>query len=450
MRSIRKKLLATTVVAASMLSTASVAKAEDVTGGGASFPYTFLVSAIAEFNKTTGHNLTYTSTGSGTGKRNFKAGTFKFAGTDSAVGTADLPSFGWTYVPYLAGATAVAYRLDEIKGATLSLSKDTLNGIFSGTITKWNDPNIAADMKISPAFANQKKKSDLKGASTLWENIAGKKALVTVTLLPATLKASKGKVIEVIDTKTKKVVRNATIGTKGQYGLTFDTDVKNEYQVKVAGKEVAKYKVIEVKFPDRPIVVVYRQDPSGTTNNFCLFMKSAVNPGWTQNDNFGSCVPGGITQFGSRYQGQNTSTNLSNYIADTNGTIGYTEVSYVTDASRAAKGIRAANIRNAAGVYVAPTSSNYNSFLKGATLDEKGLATFNYNQTSNRTAYPIGPVTYGLGQTSSDAKNKVVAEFFEWVLTKYSPANAEALGYTPLLGSFQSKGVVLAKKIGAG
>lgn len=450
MRSIRKKLLATTVVAASMLSTASVAKAEDVTGGGASFPYTFLVSAIAEFNKTTGHNLTYTSTGSGTGKRNFKAGTFKFAGTDSAVGTADLPSFGWTYVPYLAGATAVAYRLDEIKGATLSLSKDTLNGIFSGTITKWNDPNIAADMKISPAFANQKKKSDLKGASTLWENIAGKKALVTVTLLPATLKASKGKVIEVIDTKTKKVVRNATIGTKGQYGLTFDTDVKNEYQVKVAGKEVAKYKVIEVKFPDRPIVVVYRQDPSGTTNNFCLFMKSAVNPGWTQNDNFGSCVPGGITQFGSRYQGQNTSTNLSNYIADTNGTIGYTEVSYVTDASRAAKGIRAANIRNAAGVYVAPTSSNYNSFLKGATLDEKGLATFNYNQTSNRTAYPIGPVTYGLGQKSSDAKNKVVAEFFEWVLTKYSPANAEALGYTPLLGSFQSKGVVLAKKIGAG
>lgn len=450
MRSIRKKLLATAVVAASVMSTASVAKAEDVTGGGASFPYTFLVSAIAEFNKTTGHNLTYTSTGSGTGKRNFKSGQFKFAGTDSAVGSSDVPSFGWTYVPYLAGATAVAYRLDEIKGATLSLSKDTLNGIFSGLITQWNDPNIAADQKISPAFANQKKKSDLKGVSTLWENIAGKQARLTVTLLPAAEKSSKGKTIEVIDTKTKKVVRNATVAAKGQYGLTFATDVKNEYQVKVAGKEVAKYKVIPVTLPDKPIVVVYRQDPSGTTNNFCLFMKSAVNPSWTQNDNFGSCVPGGISSFGSRFQGQNTSTNLSNYIADTNGTIGYTEVSYVTDSSRAAKGIRAANIRNAAGVYVAPTSYNYNSFLKGATLDDKGLVTFNYAQTSNKTAYPIGPVTYGLGQTSADAKNKVVAEFFEWVLTKYSPANAEALGYTPLLGSFQEKGVALAKKVGAG
>ncbi|NDB18633.1 MAG: hypothetical protein EB027_05145, partial [Actinobacteria bacterium] len=154
--------------------------------------------AIAEFNKTTGHNLTYTSTGSGTGKRNFKAGTFKFAGTDSAVTGSDIPTFGWTYVPYLAGATAIAYRLDEIKGATLSLSKDTLNGIFAGLITNWNDPNIAADMKISPAFANQKKKSDLKGASTLWENVGNKQARVTVTLLPATVKSSKGKTIEVI------------------------------------------------------------------------------------------------------------------------------------------------------------------------------------------------------------------------------------------------------------
>jgi hypothetical protein len=43
-----------------------------------------------------------------------------------------------------------------------------------------------------------------------------------------------------------------------------------------------------------------------------------------------------------------------------------------------------------------------------------------------------------------------VSEFFQWVLTKYSPANAEALGYTPLLGTFQTKGVELAKKVGAG
>ena len=353
-------------------------------------------------------------------------------------------------MPYLAGSIAVAYRLDEAKGATLSLSKDTLNGIFAGLITKWNDPNIAADQKISPSWANSKKKSDLKGASALWENQVNRQAKITVALQPAVLKASKGKTIEVIDTTKKKTLKSVTIGAKGEYAIDFQSDVKDEYQVKVAGKEVAKYKVTTVKLPDRPIVVVYRQDPSGTTNNFCNFMKNAVNTSWTQNDNFASCVPGGISSFGSRFQGQNTSTNLSNYIADTNGTIGYTEVSFVTDPTRAGKGMRAANIRNAAGVYVAPTSAGYNSFLAGGTMDTKGFVTFDFAQTTNKTAYPLGAVTYGLGQTAADAKNKVVAEFFQWVLTTYAPANAEALGYTPLLGSMQTKGVALAKKIGAG
>lgn len=117
------------ITAASVLSSASIAKAENVTGGGASFPVQFLTPAIAEFNKTFGHNLTYTSTGSGTGKKNFKSGTFKFAGTDSAVGSKDLPTFGWTYIPYVAGAIAIAYRLDELGGATLSLSPGTINEI---------------------------------------------------------------------------------------------------------------------------------------------------------------------------------------------------------------------------------------------------------------------------------------------------------------------------------
>ena len=64
-----KHFVAIVIAAAGVLSTSSIAKAEDVTGGGASFPVSFLTPAIAEFNKTFGHNLTYTSTGSGTGNR---------------------------------------------------------------------------------------------------------------------------------------------------------------------------------------------------------------------------------------------------------------------------------------------------------------------------------------------------------------------------------------------
>ncbi len=444
-----KRFVAVLITAAGVLSSASIAKAEDVTGGGASFPVQFLTPAIAEFNKLYSHNLTYTSTGSGTGKKNFKSGTFKFAGTDSAVGSSDVPTFGWTYVPYLAGAIAVGYRLDELKGVTLSLSPATINGIFGGVISKWNDPSIANDIKTNPTWANQKKKSEVKGATALWENISATSAKITVSLLPATLKANKGKKVEWIDDTTKKVLKSVTLAAKAEVNMTSNVKATNTFSIKVGGKTIATYAQASVTLPDLAIQVVYRADTSGTTNNFCQYMKGAVNPDWAINDAFQSCVPGGVTKYGSRFVGQPQSNNQANYIADTNGAIGYAEVAYVTDSTRAAKGIRAANIRNAAGAFVPPTSAGYNSHLAGGVQDAKGLIAFDWKQATNKSAYPIGAVTYGLCQTSADAKNKVTAQFFQWLLTDFGPKNAEALGYTPLLGTSAAKGVELAKKCGA-
>jgi phosphate transport system substrate-binding protein len=444
-----KHFVAVVLATAGVLSTSSIAKAEDVTGGGASFPVSFLTPAIAEFNKTYGHNLTYTSTGSGTGKKNFKAQTFKFAGSDSAVGSSDLPSFGWNYVPYVAGAIAIGYRLDELKGATLSLSPTSINGIFGGTISTWNHPAIQSDVNLSPPWGNTKKKSDVKGAAVLWENVSRTSAKITVSLLPAALKANKGKKIEWIDDSTKKVVKTLSVGSKAEVNMTSSVNLKDTYSIKVGGKTIATYKQVSIKLPNKPIQVVYRADTSGTTNNFCQYMQGASNPAWKVNDAFQSCVPGGITAYGSRFVGQPQSNNQANYIANTNGSIGYGEVSYYTDPSRAAKGVRAANIRNAAGAFVAPTSAGYNSHLAGGTQDEKGLISFNWKQTSNKTAYPLGAVTYGLCQTASDAKNKVVSQFFQWVISDFAPKNAEALAYTPLLGSTATNAMALAKKCGA-
>lgn len=449
MKNRMKRLVAVLITAAGVLSTASVAKAEDVTGGGASFPVQFLTPAIAEFNRTFGHNLTYTSTGSGTGKRNFKNETFKFAGTDSAVGSSDLPSFEWNYIPYVAGAIAVAYRLDELQGATLSLSPQTINGIFGGTVERWDHPSIAADIKANPTWANTKKKSDVRGATALWENVSANSAKITVSMLPATLKSNAGKKIEWIDDTAKKVLKTIVVGSKAEVNMTSTIKPKDTFSIKIGGKTVATFKQLSVKLPNKPVIVVYRADTSGTTNNFCQYMKGAVNVDWAINDAFQSCVPGGITRFGSRFVGQPQNNNQANYIADTNGAIGYAEVAYVTDPTRAAKGIRAANIRNAAGRFVAPTAAGYNSHLAGGTQDARGLITFAWNQSTNTTAYPLGAVTYGLCQTKSDAKNKVVSQLFQWLLTDYGPKNAEALGYTPLLGATAAKGVELAKKCGA-
>lgn len=445
-----KRFAAVAIVAASVLSTTSTASArEDITGGGASFPVQFLTPAIAEFNRTFNHNLTYTSTGSGTGKRNFRNETFKFAGSESAVGSAELPAFDWNYVPFIAGAIAVAYRLDEIQGVTLSLTQPTINGIFGGTIEKWNDPSIANDLKNNPPWANKKKKSDVRGATALWENTSGTSARVTVSMLPATLKANKGKKIEWIDDTKKKVLKTVTVGAKAEVRMESPVKPTDTFSVKIGGKTVATFEQVTVNLPDRPIIVVYRADTSGTTNNFCQYMRNAVNSDWVVNDAFTSCIPGGVQRFGSRFVGQPQNNNQANYIADTNGAVGYAEVAYVTDPTRAAKGIRAANIRNAAGAFVAPTAAGYNVHLAGTTQDTRGLITFNWNMNTTRDAYPLGAVTYGLCQQRNDAKNKVVAQFFEWLVSDFAPKNAEALGYTPLLGAFQQRSVALAKLCGS-
>ncbi|NBP17373.1 MAG: phosphate ABC transporter substrate-binding protein, PhoT family, partial [Actinobacteria bacterium] len=141
----RKKLFsAISMVVAASLAVGSAALAESISGSGATFPQQFQASASAAFNAATGHTVSYANPGGGSskGKADFKANLTDFGGTDSAVTSAQAAAFDWVYVPYVGGAIAIAYRLDELGGATLSLSPATINGIFGGTITKWNDASI--------------------------------------------------------------------------------------------------------------------------------------------------------------------------------------------------------------------------------------------------------------------------------------------------------------------
>ena len=453
MRNLRKFIAVASIAATGVLATGGVASAESASGSGATFPQQFLASATVAYNAKTGHNVTYANPGGGSskGKSDFKANLTDFGGSDSAVTTAQAASFDWTYIPYVGGAISVAYRLDELKGATLSLSANTVNGIFGGLITNWADASIAADMRANPTWVNGKKKSDYKGASAQWQPVGPFAASVTISMLPAVVKSAKGKKIELLDKDSKKVLATSTVATKGEVVLNAKgLNDKSTYEVKVDGKTIASYKRTDVKLPSKDITVVYRSDGSGTTNNFVNFMKNYANQDWTVNDAFTSSIPGGssrVSSFGSRFQGQSGSANVSNYIADNNGTIGYTEVSFVTDPTRAAKGMQSALIKNAAGVYVAPTAANASSMIANSTVDAKGFVTFDFKQTTNKTAYPVVAVTYGLGKTAKSAKNAVVSDFFKWILNEYAPANADALGYAPLSGTIKTAGLAKAAEV---
>jgi len=447
MKSFRKVFASTALVVVGSMSVATMASAESIVGTGATFPATFQASATAEYSKTSGHTVAYSNpTGSGAGKTAFFTAGQDFAGTDSSVSSTQTGStaFSWVYVPYVAGAISIAYRLDALAGATLNLSIPTVAGIFDGTIKTWNDPAIVADMAANPIWANSTKKSGFKGASALWTPTSATASTLTVTLNPAALKAAKGKKIEVME--DKKSVKTVTVAAKGQIEIALTTKAA-AYTVKVDGKEVAKFAQSTPTLPSTPITVVYRSSTSGTTNNFIKPL-NAINSKWTIDDSFTKAIPGGVAP--TSFQAGVGSDGVANLIADTNGSIGYTEVSYVTDATRAAKGIRSASVKNVAGKFVAPTAAATSSMIADSDIDSKGFVTFNFKQTTNTTAYPFVAVTYALGKIAPSSKNDVVRGYLQWIVTTYAPAAAESLGYAPLTGALLTVAKNNAMRVGSG
>jgi phosphate transport system substrate-binding protein len=145
-------IIAGSAMAASSIAIAVPAQAaETIPGGGASFPAVFMQQCAADFNGSQKNfTITYTSTGSGTGKGNFSKGTFVFGQTDSSYAGKGEPTFGWEYIPNVGGAITVPINLKNSVtgrslGSSIQLKQKTLAKIFGGQITKWNHPEILKD-----------------------------------------------------------------------------------------------------------------------------------------------------------------------------------------------------------------------------------------------------------------------------------------------------------------
>jgi phosphate transport system substrate-binding protein len=136
------KAKAFAIAALIAVSTAQPAHAVDLTGSGASFVDPLLQACKAGFAKASGHSYVYSSTGSGTGKKNSdsKIGDFWFS--DSAH-TASTKRSTVYHAPIIAAPIAVLVNLPAKKD--IYLSSTTVAKIFAGEITKWNDPAIVAD-----------------------------------------------------------------------------------------------------------------------------------------------------------------------------------------------------------------------------------------------------------------------------------------------------------------
>ncbi len=134
-------------------------KAQDLSGAGATFPQPFYNAVFEEFSQSHGDLVAYGGVGSGSGVRNLRDKIVDFAGSDAFLSDEEMKEMDPViHVPTCMGAVVLAYNIDGVQ--QLNLTGELIADIFSGKVTKWNDPRIATinpevqlpDADIIPVF----------------------------------------------------------------------------------------------------------------------------------------------------------------------------------------------------------------------------------------------------------------------------------------------------------
>ena len=368
-----KKAKALVIAGLIAVSSATPAHAVDLQGSGASFVDPLLQACKAGFAKASSHSYVYTSTGSGTGKKNADAKIGDFWFSDSAH-TASTKRSTVYHAPIVAAPVAVLVNLPAKKDVYLSAT--TVAKIFSGDITKWNDPAIVADNNRSISTTVYKK--DAQGNA---------------------LKDKSGNPV-VLRTGTKSVI----------YTL-----------------------------PNQPIKVIFRADGSGTSNNFTSWLNGVAPTVWTKkgNDAFTTAFPGNINASGNigRIVGANQSQGIATLAAKTKYSITYAEKNWGD-----AYGLRAVSVSNASGNFVYPDSGAVSAFLGEANQDANGIVTYDYGtkvagaDTLGIVSYMLIETEY-----ADKARGAAVKALAEYILSPACSAVDPKLGYVVVSGTFLTK-----------
>ncbi len=159
------------------LSAAGVARAQEVTGAGASFPAPLYSKWAADYNKATGVKINYQSVGSGAGIRQIDAKTVDFGASDAPLKDDELAKKGQLQFPTVIGGVIPVVNIKGIAPGQLRLNGQVLGDIYLGKITKWNDAAIKAlnpsvnlpDVAIAPV-----RRADGSGTTFLFTNYLSK------------------------------------------------------------------------------------------------------------------------------------------------------------------------------------------------------------------------------------------------------------------------------------
>jgi phosphate transport system substrate-binding protein len=358
------------------------AHAVDLQGSGASFPALLIEACKAPFATSSGHSFTYAASGSGAGRTNSDKSIGDFWFSDAAH-TSSSKRASIIHAPVVAAPIGILHNLPSRN--TLSLSASTIAGIFSGTITRWNDPAIVKD-----------------------NNRAYNKVLY---------KTKNGAVVK--DAKGDPIIAK-TIPTTTRYTL-----------------------------PNKPIKVVYRSDSSGTTENFTNYLNKSAPAVWTKAKAavFTTSFPGNINSPENlgRIVGASSSTGVSQLAGKTPYSITFAEVNYAVAnklkvahvINNAGNAVEPTSVTTSAFLSQATIDNNGIMSFDYATK-EPGVYTLGI------VSYMLVDTAY-TNKTKADAVKSLASYILSPACAK---DQGEALGFSVLDGEFLKKAQSLVAKIG--
>jgi phosphate transport system substrate-binding protein len=168
--------------------------------------------------------------------------------------------------------------------------------------------------------------------------------------------------------------------------------------------------------PHTGIRLFHRSDDSGTTYNFTAYLKAAGR--WPYEPS---------RKFSLTGQGVTGSAGITEAIQRTEGSIGYVEYAFASDA-----GLRTADIRNASGQFVTLSPQSATKALEGARITGHNgdlIVTFDY-LAKNKDAYPIVLITYEI--VCSQNSDPLVRTFLSYTAGNAGQSYLSLYGYAPL------------------
>ncbi|MER5444862.1 phosphate ABC transporter substrate-binding protein PstS [Streptomyces sp. NPDC002766] len=176
------------------------------------------------------------------------------------------------------------------------------------------------------------------------------------------------------------------------------------------------------KLPHLKIQAFHRSDESGTTDNFTKYLIATAKSDWPYSGGKAWQAKGG--------QAAAQSSGVAAQVKQTNGSIGYFELSYVAD------GVNAVSINTGASAPVAPSSDSASKAIADAKVVGTGKdlsLQLNYN-TKADGAYPITLVTYEIVCDKGNKSDTLPATkaFLRYIASEDGQNVLSGLKYAPI------------------